>query len=121
MNSACNINGNSNSSGKEEKSNPEESELSESLEHILPDSLFACPKKSADDNHTVLSTAPVEANENTSTLSSNNNQLLPSASPLTMATMKNVFFWAWNVANRVGEWPARGFQYASKDLRSNIQ
>nr|XP_023903778.1 zinc finger CCCH domain-containing protein 22-like isoform X2 [Quercus suber]POE46049.1 zinc finger ccch domain-containing protein 22 [Quercus suber] len=91
MNSACNINGNSNSSGKEEKSNPEESELSESLEHILPDSLFACPKKSADDNHTVLSTAPVEANENTSTLSSNNNQLLPSASPLTMATMKNVF------------------------------
>lgn len=62
-----------------------------SLEHILPDSLFACPKKSADDNHTALSTAPVEANENTSTPSSNNNQLLPSASPLTMATMKNVF------------------------------
>ena len=62
-----------------------------SLEHILPDSLFACPKKSADDNHTALSTAPVEANENPSTPSSNNNQLLPSASPLTMATMKNVF------------------------------
>ena len=32
MNSACNINGNSNSSGKEEKSNSEESELPERYE-----------------------------------------------------------------------------------------
>jgi hypothetical protein len=115
------------------------------LDQILPDSLFACPKESAGDNLTTLSNASMEANDNTSTPSStsNNNQLLPSASPLTMASLKNVFancpgtywlislllygpkkkiknfivtvififqvfFWAWNVVDRLGTWPARG-------------
>lgn len=87
-------NGNVNGIGKEDKSNPEESDLHECLEHSLPDSLFACPKDSAGDHLTAFSTASSEEpNENTSTASStsNNSPLMPTTSPLTMASLKNVF------------------------------
>lgn len=41
-----------------------------SLEHILPDNLFASPKKSAGDPLTVFSAASVEADENTTSTTS---------------------------------------------------
>ncbi|GMJ07066.1 hypothetical protein like AT3G51950 [Hibiscus trionum] len=61
INPVCNYkndNGNSNTKGK---ANSEESDLPESFEHILPDNLFASPKKSAGDHLTVFSTSPTEA------------------------------------------------------------
>ncbi|XP_034893659.1 zinc finger CCCH domain-containing protein 46 [Populus alba] len=68
---ACDHNdGNRNHRDKEEKSNNEESYLHENLEHILPDNLFASPKKSAGDPLTVFSAASVEADENTTSTTS---------------------------------------------------
>ncbi|XP_020540733.1 zinc finger CCCH domain-containing protein 22 isoform X2 [Jatropha curcas] len=89
-------NGNSNSSSTEEKTNIEESDLHESLEHILPDNLFTSPKKSAGHDHTVFSASALEADENgtsqtTSSSSSNNNPIMPTASTLSMTSLKSCF------------------------------
>ncbi|KAF5735807.1 putative Zinc finger family protein / RNA recognition motif-containing protein [Tripterygium wilfordii] len=80
MSSACSLkNGNgtgNNSDGENNRSNIEDSDLHESLEHILPDNLFAPLKKSASDHLTVFSTAPIlELNEN------NTNAAAAAASP----------------------------------------
>ncbi|KAL5764777.1 hypothetical protein ACOSQ2_017371 [Xanthoceras sorbifolium] len=96
MNPTCNHNnGNGNSSNKEEKSNTEESDLHESLEHILPDNLFASPKKSTGDHFTAFSTtSSAETDEKylSSTTSSNNTTtLLPSNSTLSVASLKSCF------------------------------
>ncbi|KAJ9164309.1 hypothetical protein P3X46_023905 [Hevea brasiliensis] len=84
-------NGNSNSSScsTDEKTNTEESDLHASLEHILPDNLFTSPKKSSGD-HTVFSTAALEVDE-TSTSSSNNNPIMPTASALNISSLKSCF------------------------------
>ncbi|KAF5447748.1 hypothetical protein F2P56_033273 [Juglans regia] len=89
---SSNGNADSNSMSKEEKSYPKESDLPESLEHSLPDSLFVCPKKSAGDQFTALSFASAKADETTiASSSSNNNSMLPTTSPLAMASLKTVF------------------------------
>lgn len=91
---ACNHNdGNGNNRDKEEKSNSDESDLNENLEHILPDNLFGSPKKSAGDNLTVFSTASVEVDDNSSSLttsSPNSNPLVPTTS-LNMTSLKSCF------------------------------
>ncbi|XVE78933.1 hypothetical protein DITRI_Ditri14bG0017900 [Diplodiscus trichospermus] len=86
-------NDNGNSSTTEEKGNTE-SDLPESLEHILPDNLFASPKKSAGDDLTVFSTASAEADGKTSsptTSCSNSNPSLANTSSLNMASLKSCF------------------------------
>ncbi|KAK3205222.1 hypothetical protein Dsin_019268 [Dipteronia sinensis] len=87
-------NGNGNSSNKEEKSNTEESDLHESLEHILPDNLFASPKKSTCDHlTTAFSTASAESDERitSSTNNTTTTTLLPSNSSLSVASLKSCF------------------------------
>ncbi|XWS73588.1 hypothetical protein CRYUN_Cryun02cG0141800 [Craigia yunnanensis] len=86
-------NDNGNSITKEEKANTEESDHPESLEHILPDNLFASPKKSAGDHLTVFSTSSVEADDTTAspTTSSNSNPSLANTSSLNMASLKSCF------------------------------
>lgn len=87
-----NDNGNSNTKGK---ANTEESDLPESLDHILPDNLFASPKKSASDHFTVFSASSaeaVEADDKTgtppTTSCSNGNPSPANASGLNMASLK---------------------------------
>uniref|UniRef100_A0A5B6Z376 Putative zinc finger CCCH domain-containing protein 53 isoform X1 n=1 Tax=Davidia involucrata TaxID=16924 RepID=A0A5B6Z376_DAVIN len=96
INGACNTNsGIDNGSSKEESSNLEDSDLHESLEHILPDNLFASPTKSAGDHHSIFSTASAEADDSapiTTTSSSNNIPMLPSTSTLNMASLKSCYF-----------------------------
>ncbi|CAK7331112.1 unnamed protein product [Dovyalis caffra] len=91
---ACNHNdGNSNNRDKEEKSNDEESDLHENLEHILPDNLFPSPKKSAGHHLTAFSTASVEVNQNATSptaSSPNSNPLVPTTS-LNMTPLKSCF------------------------------
>ncbi|KAE8691677.1 hypothetical protein F3Y22_tig00110885pilonHSYRG00062 [Hibiscus syriacus] len=59
----CNYKNNNGDSNTKGKANTEENDLPESLEHILPDNLFASPKKSAGDHLTVFSTSSTEAVE----------------------------------------------------------
>ncbi|CAK9170308.1 unnamed protein product [Ilex paraguariensis] len=63
VNELCNSGG-ENGNGKEEGSNLEDCDFRESLEHILPDNLFASPTKAAAGNQSIFSTAPVEADNN---------------------------------------------------------
>ncbi|EOY32749.1 hypothetical protein QUC31_019282 [Theobroma cacao] len=95
VNPGCNhINETGNSNTKEEKANTEESDLPESLEHILPDNLFASPKKSAGDHLTVFSANSVEADNKTTsptTSCSNSNPSLANTSSLNMASLKSCF------------------------------
>ncbi|PRQ33056.1 putative transcription factor C3H family [Rosa chinensis] len=73
-------------SGKDQ-SNAEECDLHQSVEHILPDNLFASPAVVAGDHINVFSTASAPFNESTSAISSssnsNSNNLLPTASTST--------------------------------------
>ena len=65
-----------------------------SLEHILPDNLFASPKKSAGDHLAVFSTSSVEADDKTAsptTSCSNSNPSLTNTSSLNMASFKSCF------------------------------
>ncbi|XP_058226439.1 zinc finger CCCH domain-containing protein 22-like isoform X2 [Rhododendron vialii] len=69
----------------------------ESLEHILPDNLFASPTKSAGDHSSIFSTGLPDADDNssvitTTTTSSNTIPMLPSTSTLTMASLKSCYF-----------------------------
>ncbi|XVE59965.1 hypothetical protein DITRI_Ditri05aG0088600 [Diplodiscus trichospermus] len=95
VNPVCNHkNDNSNSIAKKEETNTDESDLPESLEHILPDNLFASPKKSAVDHLTVCSTSSVEADDKTAcptTSSSNSNTSPANTSSLNMASLKSCF------------------------------
>ncbi|KAG5238387.1 zinc finger CCCH domain-containing protein [Salix suchowensis] len=77
----------------QEKSNNDESDLHENLEHILPDNLFGSPKKSAGDHLTVFSTASVEVDENTTspTASSPNSNPLVHTTSLNMTSLKSCF------------------------------
>ncbi|XVF19311.1 hypothetical protein REPUB_Repub11eG0099700 [Reevesia pubescens] len=90
-------NDNGNSNTKEEKANTEESDLPESLDHILPDNLFASPKKSAGDHLAVFSTSSVETIEaddkttSPTTSCSNSNPSLANTSNLNMASLKSCF------------------------------
>ncbi|XWS71198.1 hypothetical protein CRYUN_Cryun03dG0118400 [Craigia yunnanensis] len=86
-------NDNGNSTTEVEKANTDESDLPESLEHILPDNLFASPKKSAVDHLTVFSTSSVEADNKTAspTTSSSSNPSLADTSSLNMASLKSCF------------------------------
>ncbi|EXB93337.1 Zinc finger CCCH domain-containing protein 46 [Morus notabilis] len=70
--------------GKELAKTDEESDLNESIEHILPDSLFASPKKSAVDHTTILSNSSEEPSEMT-------NGPLLSNSTLNLASPESVF------------------------------
>lgn len=68
-----------------------------SLEHILPDNLFASPTKSAGDHGSIFSTGLPDADDNssvitTTTTSSNTIPMLPSTSTLTMASLKSCYF-----------------------------
>ncbi|XP_024047661.1 zinc finger CCCH domain-containing protein 53 isoform X3 [Citrus clementina] len=85
-----NKNNNSDGNDKEEKPNSDENDLCDSLEHILPDNLFASPKKSAGGPITVFSSASAEVDEkNTSSVTStNNNTKLPSTS-LNMSSLNS--------------------------------
>ncbi|CAL5350848.1 unnamed protein product [Camellia sinensis] len=91
---ACN-NSNARDSGdsKEQCSNLEDADLHESLEHILPDNLFASPIKSAGE-HYIFSTASPEADDSTlvTTTSSNNIPMLPTTSTLNMASLLSCSF-----------------------------
>ncbi|KAF5748734.1 putative Zinc finger family protein / RNA recognition motif-containing protein [Tripterygium wilfordii] len=96
MNSACSLkNGNgtgNNSNGEDNKSNIEDGDLHESLEHILPDNLFASPKKSTSDHLTVFSTATileVDQNNTAAVSASNSNSCL--LSQTNMAPLRSCF------------------------------
>ncbi|KAL6563892.1 hypothetical protein OROHE_005132 [Orobanche hederae] len=74
------------------RGNGDDSDLHESLKHILPDNLFASPTKLAAENHCVFSQSlPAEANDSVQTSSSSNDPLLPGSSPLTVASLKSCY------------------------------
>ncbi|THF99879.1 hypothetical protein TEA_021109 [Camellia sinensis var. sinensis] len=91
---ACN-NSNAHDSGnsKEQCSNLEDANLHESLEHILPDNLFASPTKSAGEHYSIFTASP-EADDSTlvTTTSSNNIPMLPATSTLNMASLLSCSF-----------------------------
>lgn len=83
---------------KEENSVPKEYDYHESLEHILPDNLFASPKKSRSENLTAFSTS-IADDENddriTSLITSSgptNEPLLTTSSALNIAALKSCLF-----------------------------
>ncbi|KAL6505390.1 hypothetical protein OROGR_025208 [Orobanche gracilis] len=87
--SECLADINSDGGKKLNRGNGDDSDLRESLKHILPDNLFASPTKLTAENHCVFSESlPAEANDSVQTSSSSNDPLLPGSSPLT------VFVWA---------------------------
>ncbi|KAL3324640.1 hypothetical protein AABB24_038656 [Solanum stoloniferum] len=83
------------SSSKEQTTNIDNSNIQESLEHILPDNLFASPTKSAAENQAVFSTDSAEAGVSspiTTATSNNNIPMLPTATTLNMASLKSCYF-----------------------------
>ncbi|KAG5253852.1 zinc finger CCCH domain-containing protein [Salix suchowensis] len=91
---ACDHNdGNSNNRDKEEKSSNEESYLHENFEHILPENLFASPKKSAADHLAVFSAASVEVDENTTSTDT---------SSLNMTSLKSCFLQMASLSSEPG-------------------
>ncbi|KAL6976633.1 hypothetical protein U1Q18_025420 [Sarracenia purpurea var. burkii] len=81
-------------SSKEQCSNSKDDDAHESLEHILPDNLFASPTKLAGDHCSIFSTASAEADDSVSvaTSSSSNISVLPATSTHTMASLKSCYF-----------------------------
>ncbi|KAL3828214.1 hypothetical protein ACJIZ3_017016 [Penstemon smallii] len=74
-----------NTDNKQQHVNANDSDLPESLEHILPENLFASPTKSAAEKESFFSQSSVDANDNNlpaTNTSSNNTSSLPSSSPL---------------------------------------
>ncbi|KAK4419591.1 Zinc finger CCCH domain-containing protein 53 [Sesamum alatum] len=67
-------------------------DLQESLEHILPDNLFASPTKLAAENHSIFLQASADDTTLVTTTSSNNTPVLPTGSPLTIASLKSCYF-----------------------------
>ncbi|KAK6937186.1 Zinc finger, CCCH-type, partial [Dillenia turbinata] len=89
-------NSNGKSDMKEESTKLDDCDLPEGLEHILPDNLFASPKKAAAaDHHSVFSTALMDAEVSSTisitTSSSDNSLLLPTTSSVNMAP-KSCYF-----------------------------
>ncbi|KAL0287652.1 UNVERIFIED_CONTAM: Zinc finger CCCH domain-containing protein 55 [Sesamum angustifolium] len=76
------------------RANADDSVLEESFEHILPDNLFASPTKLAAENQSVFSQASAPADDTThvTITSSNNTPVLPTGSPLTIASLKSCYF-----------------------------
>ncbi|KAI3461133.1 hypothetical protein Pfo_017796 [Paulownia fortunei] len=76
-------------SGNKHYVNDDDSYLPESLEHILPDNLFASPTKLAAEHQSIFSHASAEADNSipVTNTSSNNSPVLPSSSPLSMASL----------------------------------
>ncbi|GFZ20707.1 RNA-binding (RRM/RBD/RNP motifs) family protein [Actinidia rufa] len=88
----CN-NSNGNAGGDPKES--ENDDLHESLEHILPDNLFASPTKSAGDSRSTFSPFLGEADDSTSAITSspsNSIPMLPPTSPLNMASLNSCYF-----------------------------
>ncbi|KAL3718605.1 hypothetical protein ACJRO7_003689 [Eucalyptus globulus] len=83
---------------KEENSVPKEYDYHESLEHILPDNLFASPKKSRSENLTAFSTSLADDENDdriTSLITSSaptNEPLLTTSSALNIAALKSCLF-----------------------------
>ncbi|CAN4117991.1 unnamed protein product [Withania somnifera] len=81
------------SGSKEQTTNTDNSNLQESLEHILPNNLFASPTKSAAEHLAAFSTDSAEAGVsspiNTAT---SDNIMLPTTSTLNMASLKSCYF-----------------------------
>ncbi|XP_057790191.1 zinc finger CCCH domain-containing protein 53-like [Salvia miltiorrhiza] len=71
--------------GAESSFNNNDSDLHQSMEHVLPDNLFASPTKSASENQ-----APAEGDDGRPA-SSIDTTLLPGGSPLTMASLKSCY------------------------------
>ncbi|KAK4708964.1 hypothetical protein R3W88_029889 [Solanum pinnatisectum] len=83
------------SSSKEQTTNIDNSNIQESLEHILPDNLFASPTKSAAENQALFSTDSAEAGVSspiTTATSNNNIPMLPTTTTLNMASLKSCYF-----------------------------
>ncbi|GER55047.1 RNA-binding (RRM/RBD/RNP motifs) family protein [Striga asiatica] len=73
------------------RGNSDESEFQESLEHVLPDNLFASTTISAVENHSSVSSQPLPVANDTVQVSSSCNDLLSSSSPLTIASLKSCY------------------------------
>lgn len=82
------------SGSKEQTTNTDNSNLQESLEHILPDNLFASPTKSAAEHQAAFSTDSAEAGISSpiTAATSNNIPMLPATSTLNMASLKSCYF-----------------------------
>ncbi|KAE8678855.1 hypothetical protein F3Y22_tig00111402pilonHSYRG00374 [Hibiscus syriacus] len=93
VNLSCNHKNENGNAINKERANVEENDFPESLEHILPDNLFASPKKLTGDHLTVFTTSSIEADDKTGspTASSNGNPLLANASGLNVASLKSCF------------------------------
>ncbi|KAL0287651.1 UNVERIFIED_CONTAM: Zinc finger CCCH domain-containing protein 22 [Sesamum angustifolium] len=79
---------------KQQNVHCDDSDLPESLEHILPDNLFASPTKSAAEHHTIFSQTSASADDSTpETIKSSNNTTPgpPGSSPLGMASLKSCY------------------------------
>ncbi|KAK4419592.1 Zinc finger CCCH domain-containing protein 22 [Sesamum alatum] len=79
---------------KQQNVHGDDSDLPESLEHILPDNLFASPTKSAAEHHTVFSQTSTSADDTPPvTIKSSNNTIPgpPGSSPLGMASLKSCY------------------------------
>ncbi|KAK4380318.1 hypothetical protein RND71_002180 [Anisodus tanguticus] len=87
------------SCNKEQNSNTDDSDPQESLDHILPDNLFASPTKSAAEQHVAFSTDSAAADVSsaittpaTTTTTTNNIPMLPTTSAFNMASLKSCNF-----------------------------
>ncbi|KAI3450001.1 hypothetical protein Pfo_006666 [Paulownia fortunei] len=79
---------------KQQHANDDDSDLPESLEHILPDNLFASPTKLAAEHHSVFSQASASTDDSipvTITSANNNTPSLPGSSPLSIASLKSCY------------------------------
>ncbi|PIN12579.1 hypothetical protein CDL12_14815 [Handroanthus impetiginosus] len=76
------------------KINVDDCDLPESLEHILPDNLFASPTKLAAEKQSVFCRASGEADDNipVTNTSSNDTPLMSSSSPLAIPSLKSCYF-----------------------------
>ncbi|XP_059308529.1 zinc finger CCCH domain-containing protein 53-like isoform X2 [Lycium ferocissimum] len=80
---------------KEQTTDTDNSNLHESMEHILPDNLFASPTKSAAEHQAAFSSDSAEGGISspiTSATSNNNIPMLPATSTLNMASLKSCYF-----------------------------
>lgn len=84
---------NSEKANKEDQTNAEDTDFPESLEHILPDNLFASPTKLAAERQSVFACASADTDDGIPvTTSSPNIPVLPNSSALNMASLKSYFF-----------------------------
>ncbi|XP_052197379.1 zinc finger CCCH domain-containing protein 55-like [Diospyros lotus] len=85
---------NNNGNGKERCSDPDNDDLPESLEHILPDNLLSSPTKSAGGDSSIFATASAHADDSTleTTPSSNSISIRPATAPINVISMKSCYF-----------------------------